>query len=112
MLLPDDSERLALDLSDPERVSLIARALSVPKRLEILLENVSGSTVVLDYGEGMEKATVPEEISITEIKIVDCPLSARVAMEELLGSYRVEFISAEEAAGLSMALPYEMRDEE
>ncbi len=122
-----ENQRLQLDLSNNPGVEWVyvkdatytnlsvwgtPAAENPAKRLEILLENVSGSTVVLDYGEGMEKATVPEEISITEIKIVDCPLSARVAMEELLGSYRVEFISAEEAAGLSMALPYEMRYEE
>lgn len=122
--LVGENGRLHLDLSDNPGVSWAYDTDSVytdlflhntpvaedpARQLELLLENASGNRVVLNYGEGMEKATVPEEISITEIKIVDCPLSARVAMQELLGSYRVEFISAEEAARLTMSLPYGMQ---
>ena len=57
MLLPDDSERLVLDLSDPERVSSIARALSVPKRLEIL--RLLGEKNVMSVNEISQTLNIP-----------------------------------------------------
>ncbi|MBQ8682907.1 MAG: TIR domain-containing protein [Clostridia bacterium] len=80
--------------------------------LEILMETIEGSRLVIDYGEGMEKANLAENDKFNEVYVVDCPLSAQVAMQELLGSYRVQFVSADEAAELAMSLPYEMQYDE
>ncbi|MBR6561803.1 MAG: helix-turn-helix domain-containing protein [Oscillospiraceae bacterium] len=83
MLLPDDSERLVLDLSDPERVSLIARALSVPKRLEIL--RLLGEKNVMSVNEISQTLNIPISSTSTHISILE---EAKLIVCERMSSIR------------------------
>lgn len=64
-ILTGDPERLTLDLSDIDAVSRVARALSVPKRLEIL--RLLGEKNVMSVNEISQTLNIP--ISSTSIHI-------------------------------------------
>ena len=64
-----DLERLSLDLSDVEVVSQIARALSVPKRLEIL--RLLGQNNVLSVNEIAQTLKIPISSTSLHINILE-----------------------------------------
>lgn len=71
-----DSEKMTLDLSDTEAVSRVARALSVPKRLEIL--RLLGEKNVMSVNEISQTLGIPISSTsihinvLEEARLIDC----------------------------------------
>lgn len=68
-VLTGDPERLTLDLSDMEVVSRVARALSVPKRLEIL--KLLGEKKVMSVNEIAQELEIPLSSASVHIGILE-----------------------------------------
>ena len=68
-VLTGDPERLTLDLSDIEVVSRVARALSVPKRLEIL--RLLGEKKVMSVNEIAQELGIPLSSASVHIGILE-----------------------------------------
>ena len=68
-LTTDESQRLTLDLSDSQTASQIARALSVPKRLEIL--RLMGEKNVMSVNEIAQTLNMPVSSASMHISVLE-----------------------------------------
>lgn len=80
-LLTNDYERITLDLSDIEATSRVARALAVPKRLEIL--RLLGEKNVMSVNEISQALGIPISSTSTHISVLE---EARLIVSERMSS--------------------------